>query len=134
MRSFVRLHKYGFVAGAARHDYSSEKNTVASVGRDGGDLRAIVPFGTGTLNETKAFFANIDHRFNEKWSVSAGFRWLEDNKEQPPETFSGNFMFSFIGVPVVIGYQDGGLDEAVDFDKVVGQFSVEYTHLPSLFI
>ena len=34
-------------------------------GRDGGDLRAIVPFGTGTLNETKAFFANIDHRFNE---------------------------------------------------------------------
>ena len=96
-------------------------------GRDGGDLRAIVPFGTGTLNETKAFFANIDHRFNEKWSASAGFRWLEDTKEQPPETFSGNFMFSFIGVPVVIGYQDGGLDEAVDFDKVVGQFSVEYT-------
>jgi iron complex outermembrane receptor protein len=96
-------------------------------GRDGGDLRAIVPFGTGTLNETKAFFANIDHRFNEKWSASAGFRWLEDTKEQPPETFSGNFMFAFTGVPVVIGYQDGGLDEAVDFDKVVGQLSVEYT-------
>ena len=96
-------------------------------GRDGGDLRAIVPFGTGTKNETKAVFANIDHRINDKWSVSGGLRWLEDEKLQPPSTFRGNFMFSFIGVPVVIGYQDGGFDTPETFDKVVGQMSLEYT-------
>ncbi len=96
-------------------------------GRDGGDLRAIVPFGTGTINETKAVFANIEHQFNDKWSASAGLRWLEDRKEQPGELFAGNFMFSFIGVPVVIGFTDGGIAEPAEFDKVVGQFSVEYT-------
>ena len=96
-------------------------------GRDGGDLRAIVPFGTGTINETKAFFANVDHRFNDKWSASAGLRWLEDKKEQPGELFAGNFMFSFIGVPVVIGFTDGGIAEPAEFDKVVGQVSLDYT-------
>ena len=93
-------------------------------GRDGGDLRAIVPFGTGTINETKAFFANVDHRFNDKWSASAGLRWFEDKKEQPGELFAGNFMFSFIGVPVVIGFTDGGIAEPAEFDKVVGQVSL----------
>ena len=96
-------------------------------GRDGGDLRARVPFGTGTINETKAFFANVDHQINESWSVSAGLRWLEDDKFQPPELFTGNSMLAIAGVPVVVGFSAGGLGEPASFDKVVGQFSVEYT-------
>ncbi len=96
-------------------------------GRDGGDLRAIVPFGTGAKNKTTAFFANLDYQLNEQWSVSGGLRTLEDEKEQPPETFQGNYMFSFIGVPVVIGYRDGGFDKPEMFDNIVGQFTVEYT-------
>ena len=36
-------------------------------------------------------------------------------------------MFSFIGVPVVIGYRDGGFDKPEMFDNIVGQFTVEYT-------
>lgn len=95
-------------------------------GRDFDDLRAIVPFGTGSLNETEAIFANFDYRFNEKWSISAGLRYLEDTKEQPPETFAGSFMFSFIGVPVVIGFQDGGFDQPESWDNTVGQFTLEY--------
>lgn len=96
-------------------------------GRDNGDLRAIVPFGTGANNKTTAVFANLDYQLNEKWSVSAGLRALEDEKEQPPETFQGNYMFSFIGVPVVLGFTDGGFDKPEMFDNVVGQFTVEYT-------
>lgn len=96
-------------------------------GRDGGDLRAIVPFGTGAKNKTTAFFANLDYQLNDQWSVSGGLRALEDEKEQPPETFQGNYMFSFIGVPVVIGYQDGGFDKPEMFDNIVGQFTLEYT-------
>ncbi len=96
-------------------------------GREVGDLRAIVPFGTGSRNETKAVFANLDYEINEKWSVSGGLRWLEDEKEQPPSTFQGSFMFSFIGVPVVVGFQDGGFDTPEEWDQVVGHFSVEYT-------
>lgn len=96
-------------------------------GREDGDLRAIVPFGTGSNNETKAIFANLDYQFNEHWGVSGGLRWLEDDKVQPPETFAGSFMFSFIGVPVVVGFQDGGFDQPESWDNVVGQFTLEYT-------
>ena len=96
-------------------------------GRDGGDLRAIVPFGTGAKNKTTAFFANLDYQLNEQWSVSGGLRALEDEKEQPPETFQGNYLFSFIGVPVVVGFRDGGFDKPEMFDNIVGQFTLEYT-------
>jgi outer membrane receptor protein involved in Fe transport len=95
-------------------------------GRENGDLRAIVPFGTGSDNETKAVFANIDYEINDQWAVSGGLRWLEDDKVQPPETFAGSFMFSFIGVPVVVGFQDGGFDQPESWDNVVGQLTVEY--------
>ena len=95
-------------------------------GRDFGDLRAIVPFGTGTLNSTRALFSNITRDLNESWTVSAGLRWLEDKKEQPPETFAGSFMFSFIGVPVVVGFQDGGFDQPESWDNVVGHLTLEY--------
>ena len=91
-------------------------------GREEGDLRAIVPFGTGSKNETKAIFANLDYQFNESWAVSGGLRWLEDEKEQPPETFAGSFMFSFIGVPVVVGFQDGGFDEPESWGSSCGAF------------
>lgn len=96
-------------------------------GRDFGDLRAIVPFGTGSLNRTKAVFSNISHEINDSWALSAGLRWLEDEKEQPPETFAGSFMFSFIGVPVVVGFQDGGFDQPEAWDNVVGHITAEYT-------
>ena len=96
-------------------------------GREFGDLRAIVPFGTGTLNSTRALFSNISHEINDEWSISAGLRWLEDQKEQPPETFAGSFMFSFIGVPVVVGFQDGGFDQPEAWDNIVGHLTLEYT-------
>ena len=96
-------------------------------GREEGDLRAIVPFGTGTLNSTRAFFSNISHQIDDSWAVSAGLRWLEDEKEQPPETFAGSFMFSFIGVPVVVGFQDGGFDQPEAWDNIVGHLTLEYT-------
>ena len=96
-------------------------------GREIGDLRAIVPFGTGSLNETKAVFANVEYEINDSWAVSGGLRWLEDDKVQPPETFAGSFMFSFIGVPVVVGFQDGGFDQPESWDQIVGHVTVEYT-------
>ena len=96
-------------------------------GRDPDDLRAIVPFGTGTLNSTRAIFSNISHQIDDSWAVSAGLRWLEDEKEQPPETFAGSFMFSFIGVPVVVGFQDGGFDQPEAWDNIVGHLTLEYT-------
>ncbi|MGI9233675.1 MAG: TonB-dependent receptor [Woeseiaceae bacterium] len=96
-------------------------------GREVGDLRAIVPFGTGSKNETQAVFANLDYEINDTWAVSGGLRWLEDDKVQPPSTFAGSFMFSFIGVPVVVGFQDGGFDQPESWDNIVGQFTLEYT-------
>ena len=96
-------------------------------GREKGDLRAIVPFGTGSHNETKALFANLDYEINDSWAVSAGIRWLEDDKVQPPSTFAGSYMFSFIGVPVVVGFQDGGFDQPESWDKIIGHFTLEHT-------
>ena len=96
-------------------------------GREKGDLRAIVPFGTGSHNETKAFFANLDYQINDSWAVSGGLRWLEDDKVQPPSTFAGSYMFAFMGVPVVVGFQDGGFDQPESWDKIVGHFTLERT-------
>ena len=96
-------------------------------GREKGDLRAIVPFGTGSHNETKAFFVNLDYQINDSWAVAGGLRWLEDDKVQPPSTFAGSYMFSFIGVPVVVGFQDGGFDQPESWDKIVGHFTLERT-------
>ena len=96
-------------------------------GREYGDLRAIVPFGTGSRNETRALFSNINHQINESWAVSAGLRWLEDEKEQPPNTFAGSFMTALLGVPVVIGFQDGGFDQPEAWDNIIGHFTAEYT-------
>ena len=117
---------FGLSSNPADPEFWYCPGTFGDPGRMPGDLTALVPFGTGSLNETEAIFANVDYRFNDKWSMSAGLRYLEDTKEQPPETFAGTFMFSFIGVPVVVGFLDGGFDEPESWDNVVGQFTLEY--------
>ena len=96
-------------------------------GRTHGDLTAIVPFGTGTINETEAIFANMDLKLSDHWAISAGLRSLEDTKQQPEDKFGGSFMFSFVGVPTVVGFFDGGTDDTAKWDKTVGQFTLEYT-------
>lgn len=95
-------------------------------GRETGNLTAIVPFGTGSINETEAVFINADYAFNDTWKVSAGIRYLEDTKSQPKEKFGGSFMFNFIGVPSVVGFFDGGLDEEKTWDSTPGQVTLEY--------
>jgi outer membrane receptor protein involved in Fe transport len=95
-------------------------------GRLNGDLRAIVPFYTSSVNESEAVFANVDYKFNDTWSMSAGLRWHEDKKSLPPSGQGGSFMFSFGGVPVVTGYDNPGTESPEVFDTVVGQLTVEY--------
>ncbi len=101
-------------------------DTYGEFGRTHGDLTAIVPFGTGTFNETQAFFFNADYQINEKWKVSAGLRSLEDDKFQPTRKFGGSFMLNYAGVPLVIGFFDGGQAQPASWDATVGQFTVEY--------
>jgi len=101
-------------------------NEFGEFGREHGDLTAIVPFGTGSINETQAVFVNADYEINEKWNVSAGLRYLEDKKAQPIDRFGGSFMLNFAGVPLVIGFFDGGTDGSETWDNVVGQFTLEY--------
>lgn len=101
-------------------------NEFGEFGRTHGDLTAIVPFGTGTLNATDAVFANAEWDINDTWRVSAGLRYLEDEKDQPAEKFAGSFMFSYAGVPLVIAFQDGGLDEPDTWDTIIWQTTLEY--------
>jgi outer membrane receptor protein involved in Fe transport len=101
-------------------------NQFGEFGRTHGDLTAIVPFGTGTSNSTEAVFVNADYEINEKWKVSGGLRFLEDEKDQPADRFGGSFMFSYAGVPLVIGFFEGGLDEPDTWESTIGQLTVEY--------
>jgi outer membrane receptor protein involved in Fe transport len=95
-------------------------------GRQDGDLRAIVPFFTSSVNESEAVFANVDYKLNEKWSISAGLRWHEDKKGKPENGQGGSYMFPFGGVPVVTGYSEDGTKSPEVFDTVVGQVTLEY--------
>lgn len=101
-------------------------NEFGEFGRTHGDLTAIVPFGTGTSNSTEAVFANADWKINDSWKVSAGLRYLEDEKDQPADRFGGSFMLSYAGVPLVIGFFDGGLDEPDTWDNIIWQTTLEY--------
>ena len=101
-------------------------NRFGEFGREHGDLTAIVPFGTGSNNSTEAVFANADYEINENWRISGGLRWLEDEKEQPVDRFGGSFMTPVVGVPVVIGFFDGGIEGSTTWDNVVGHLTLEY--------
>jgi len=101
-------------------------NQFGEFGRTHGDLTAIVPFGTGTSNSTKAVFANADYEINENWRISGGLRYLEDEKNQPKDRFGGSFMLNFAGVPLVIGFFEGGLDNPGKWKSTVGQLTLEY--------
>jgi iron complex outermembrane receptor protein len=94
-------------------------------GQTPGDLTGRTVFGTASDNETQAVFANVDYEINDNWSVSGGLRWLEDEKTQG--ALAGFSMgTSFLTVPIVFGFFDGAVDQVETWDKVVGQFTLEY--------
>ena len=89
------------------------------------DLTGRTVFGTASVNKTQALFANVEYEISDKWLVSGGLRWLEDEKEQGAlEGFS--MSTSFLTVPIVFGFFDGAVDQVETWDNVVGQFTLEY--------
>ena len=98
---------------------------------------------SASTSETVAYFASADYRISDKWFVSAGLRWTEDEKSRIPRVppaaaqlfpdlpansvpsmiFVGDFFGT--GVPVVFG-GTAGQPKPVTWDAVIGNISLEY--------
>ena len=87
-----------------------------------------VYYGTRAKQKSQAVFANVDYTVNETWAVSAGLRYVEDEKLQSLAGQQGFFCTAFLGPgPACSGYDNGGFDYPHTWDAVVGQATLEYT-------
>ena len=93
----------------------------------GDERTALVEYRTAIEQSSQAVFLNGDYKINESWAVSAGLRYLEDEKLQRADAQSGSATFSFGGVPLMIGYSDGGYDKPHTWYGTIGQATLEYT-------
>jgi outer membrane receptor protein involved in Fe transport len=87
-----------------------------------------VYYGTRAKQKSQAVFANVDYTLNESWAISAGLRYVEDEKLQSLAGQQGFFCTGFLQAgPACSGYDNGGFDYPNTWDAVVGQTTVEYT-------
>ena len=87
-----------------------------------------VYYGTRAEQESTSVFANVAYSMDEKWSVSAGLRYIEDEKFQPAEGQAGFFCSGWVGPgPLCSGYSMAGHDIPHTWRAVVGQFTLEHT-------
>ena len=104
--------------------------------------------GAGSASESKAVFISGDYRFNPRWQVSGGLRWLEDKKRIVDEVGNGDHGISgylqeideenllpghpvpWGGVPI-----EGGqvvTPAKSSWSETIGHVSVEFTPTPDI--
>jgi iron complex outermembrane receptor protein len=87
-----------------------------------------VYYGTRAQQKSQAVFANVDYTINETWAISAGLRYVEDEKLQSLAGQQGFFCTGFLQAgPACAGYDNGGFDYPHTWRAVVGQATLEYT-------
>ena len=87
-------------------------------------FRKFFTFHTAAQSETSAYFANAEYEINERWRVSGGLRYTEDEKILDASIFE--FILNVIGVPLGLRGSGERLD-AFTWDKPIGHVSVEYS-------
>ena len=75
-----------------------------------------------------AAFVNVEHAFNERWRLSGGLRWTEDEKQSRQSGFFPGVpeVGNVLGVPVT-AHWDRGARGPRTWDATIGHISVEYT-------
>ena len=85
-----------------------------------------VRFYTGATSETQAAFFNGNYRLNDRWTLSGGLRYTEDEKAQDPDS-GGGFAILTIGSVVGVFFPNGGVADAHTWGRTIGHVSLEYT-------
>jgi len=93
----------------------------------GDEHTRLVYYQTQIEQNSKAVFFNGDYKINDSWGVSAGLRYLEDEKLQSAGGQVGSATFSFGGIPMTIGFSDGGFEEPHTWYGTIGQATLKYT-------
>ena len=90
---------------------------------EGSDHTDFFLFSTNGGSTTNAVFFNADYRINERWLVSGGLRYTQDEKEQ---LFDGGWIIIELGgVPLTIFFDDSDPKKRT-WSKTIGHVSLEY--------
>ncbi len=94
---------------------------------EGDEHSHLLSFFNRAKNRTQAAFFSGDYRFNDKWALSGGVRYTEDEKEQKPEDQGGFFTLSLGGVPATIALAGEGNPFPQTWSRPIGHLALEYT-------
>ncbi len=94
---------------------------------EGDDLSHLLGFFNTAKNRTQAAFFSGDYRFNDKWALSGGVRYTEDEKEQKAEDQGGFFTLALGGAPVTIALSGEGNPFPQSWARPIGHVALEYT-------
>ncbi|MCY3932811.1 MAG: TonB-dependent receptor [Acidobacteria bacterium] len=94
---------------------------------EGNEHSHLLSFFNRAKNGTRAAFFSGDYRFNDKWALSGGVRYTEDEKEQKAEDQGGFFTFSLGGIPVTIALAGEGNPYPQTWSRPIGHLALERT-------
>ena len=94
---------------------------------EGDDLSHLLSFFNTGKNRTQAAFFSGDYRFNDKWAMSGGVRYTEDEKEQKAEDQGGFFTLALGGAPVTIALSGEGNPYPQTWSRPIGHLALEHT-------
>ena len=94
---------------------------------EGDDHSDLLGFFNRAKNKTQAAFLSGDYRFNDKWALSGGVRYTEDEKEQKPEDQGGYAITTFTGLPIAVALSGEGNPYPQSWARPIGHLALEYT-------
>ena len=94
---------------------------------EGDDHSDLLGFFNRAKNRTQAAFVSGDYRFNDKWALSGGVRYTEDEKEQKPEDQGGYAITTFTGLAVAVALSGEGNPYPQSWSRPIGHLALEYT-------
>ena len=94
---------------------------------EGDEHSHLLSFFNRAKNGTEAAFFSADYRFNDKWALSGGVRYTDDEKEQRAEDQGGFFTLSLGGVPATIALVGEGNPNPQSWARPIGHLALEYT-------
>ena len=91
---------------------------------EGDEHSHLLSFFNRAKNKTQAAFFSADYRFNDKWAMSGGVRYTEDEKEQKPED-QGGFFTASLGATIALAGEGNPFPQT--WSRPIGHLALEYT-------
>lgn len=94
---------------------------------EGDEHSHVLSFFNRAKNRTQAAFVSGDYRFNDRWALSGGIRYTEDEKEQKAEDQGGFLTLSLGGVPATVALVGEGNPFPQTWSRPIGHLALEHT-------